>query len=39
MEKYADNYYYTKRVDNSLLNRILAYKENEVSADFGVLVT
>jgi hypothetical protein len=39
MENYADNSHYTKRADNSLLNRILAYKENEVSADFCVLVT
>ncbi|MEO3705149.1 hypothetical protein [Trichormus azollae] len=39
MENYADNSHYTKRADNSLLNRILAYKENEVSVDFGVLVT
>ena len=39
MENYVDNSHYTKRAGDVLLNRILAYKENEVSADFGVLVT
>ncbi|WP_413175095.1 hypothetical protein [Anabaena azotica] len=39
MKNYADNSHYTQPVGDLLLNRILAYKENEVPADFGVLVT
>ncbi|WP_413175096.1 hypothetical protein [Anabaena azotica] len=39
MENYADNSHYVKPVGDLLLNRILSYQENEVPADFGVLVT
>ncbi len=41
MDNYADNYHYAKRAGDLLSNPILAdkEKENEVSADFGVLVT
>ena len=39
MENYVDNFHYTKLVGDLILNRILGYKDNEVPADFGVLVT
>jgi hypothetical protein len=39
MENYVDNFHYTKLVGHLILNRILGYKDNEVPADCGVLVT
>ncbi|MBD2294027.1 hypothetical protein H6G06_11120 [Anabaena sphaerica FACHB-251] len=39
MENYADSSHYTKPVGDLILNRILGYKEKEVPADFGVLIT
>jgi hypothetical protein len=39
MENYVDNFHYTKLVGDLILNRILSYKDNEVPADFSVLVT
>ncbi|MBD2294028.1 hypothetical protein H6G06_11125 [Anabaena sphaerica FACHB-251] len=38
MVNYVDNSHYTTRVGNLLINRIFGYKENELPADFGILV-
>ncbi|MGD1704557.1 hypothetical protein [Dapis sp. BLCC M229] len=38
MKNYTDNSYYTKEVGNSVLNRLLSYKQEEVPEDFGILI-
>ncbi|WP_287325019.1 hypothetical protein [Okeania sp. SIO1F9] len=38
MENYRDNFHYTKKVGDLVLNRILSYKEEEVPEDFGILI-
>ncbi|MGD1807154.1 hypothetical protein ACP6PL_17195 [Dapis sp. BLCC M126] len=38
MENYRDNSYYTPKVGNLVLNRILSYKEEKVPDDFGILI-
>ncbi|MGK7920702.1 MAG: hypothetical protein AB4080_11925 [Trichodesmium sp.] len=38
MENYRDNFHYTKKVGDLVLNRILSYKEEEVPAGFGILI-
>lgn len=39
MKNYGDNSHYTKEVGDLVLNRILSFKEETVSSDFGVLLT
>ncbi|NES04111.1 MAG: hypothetical protein F6K22_15475 [Okeania sp. SIO2F4] len=38
MENYTDNSYYTPKVGNLVLDRILSYKEKDVPGDFGILI-
>ncbi len=38
MENYTTNPYYTPKVGNLVLNRILSYKEEKVPDDFGILI-
>ncbi|NEP77510.1 MAG: hypothetical protein F6K39_04595 [Okeania sp. SIO3B3] len=38
MENYTDNSYYTPKVGNLVLDRILSYKEEDIPGDFGVLI-
>ncbi len=38
MENYTDNSYYTPKVGNLVLDRILSYKEKDVPRDFGILI-
>ncbi len=38
MENYTTNPYYTPKVGNLVLNRILSYQEEKVPDDFGILI-
>ncbi|MGD1716247.1 hypothetical protein [Dapis sp. BLCC M172] len=38
MENYRDNFHYTKKIGDLVLNRILDYREADVPDDFGILI-
>ena len=39
MEYYIDSFHYNKDAGDLILNRLLAYQENKVPNDFGILIT